>query len=396
VNANAEQKENRLMPVGLEKIITIGGGIGGLCTAIALRQTGLNVEVYEQAPVLGAVGAGITIWPNAIKAFRRLGVAERIISTGARIRRAELRNWRGRVMSRSEPGELEERLGEPTVAIHRADLHSILISALPEGLVHLGKRCVELKQGEKDIQVTFERGGEERADLLVGADGIHSVLRQQMMPEAQPRYSGYTAWRGVVETEDEAALGVTNETWGRGTRFGFLRIDSKRVYWFATTNSVAGMRQAPAENKRFLLERFSGWHHPVELLIQSTSPDQILHSDIYDLEPMSKWFDGRAVLLGDAAHPTTPNMGQGACMAIESSLVLARCLEQEDDLAVALIRYELERMPRTAWITRQSRKIGRLGQIENPVACAVRDWFVSVTPDAFSKRHFLKAASFEF
>jgi FAD-dependent urate hydroxylase len=384
------------MPVGLEKTIIIGGGIGGLCTAIALRQTGLSVEVYEQAPVLGAVGAGITIWPNAIKAFRRLGVAERILSTGARIRRAELRNWRGRVMSRSEPGELEEKLGEPTVAIHRADLHSILLSALPESVVHLGKRCVELKQGEKDILVTFEGGEEARADLLVGADGIHSVLRQQMVPEARPRYSGYTAWRGVVETEDEAALGVTNETWGRGTRFGFLRIDSKRVYWFATTNSVAGMRQTPAENKRFLLERFSGWHHPVELLIQSTSPDQILHSDIYDLEPMSKWFEGRAVLLGDAAHPTTPNMGQGACMAIESSLVLARCFEQEDDLAVALTRYEKERMPRTAWITRQSRKIGRLGQIENPAACAVRDWFVSVMPDAFSKRQFLKAASFEF
>jgi 2-polyprenyl-6-methoxyphenol hydroxylase-like FAD-dependent oxidoreductase len=384
------------MPVGLEKTIIVGGGIGGLCTAIALRQTGLNVKVYEQAPVLGAVGAGITIWPNAIKVFRRLGVADRILSTGARIRRAELRNWRGRVMSRSEPGELEEKLGEPTVAIHRADLHSILLSALPEGLVHLGKRCVELKQGERDTRVTFEGGEEERTDLLVGADGIHSVLRQQMMPEAEPRYSGYTAWRGVVETEDEAALGVTNETWGRGTRFGFLRIDSKRVYWFATTNSVAGKHQTPAENKMSLLERFSGWHHPVELLIHSTSPDHILHSDIYDLEPMSKWSEGRAVLLGDAAHPTTPNMGQGACMAIESSLVLARCLEQEDDLAVALTRYEKERMPRTAWITRQSRKIGRLGQIENPAACAVRDWFVRVTPDAFSKRQFLKAASFEF
>jgi FAD-dependent urate hydroxylase len=384
------------MPVGIEKTIIIGGGIGGLCTAIALRQTGVDVEVYEQAPQLGAVGAGITIWPNAIKAFRRLGVAERILSTGARIRRAELRNWRGRVMSRSEPGELEEKLGEPTVAIHRADLHSILLSALPEGMVHLGKHCVALKEGEKDIGASFEGGEEARADLLVGADGIHSILRQQIMPEARPRYSGYTAWRGVVETEDEAALGVTNETWGRGTRFGFLRIDSKRVYWFATTNSVAGVHQSPAENKTFLLERFSGWHHPVELLIRSTSPDQILHSDIYDLKPMSKWSEGRAVLLGDAAHPTTPNMGQGACMAIESSLVLARCLEQEDDLTVALTLYEKERMPRTAWITRQSRKIGRLGQIENPAACAVRDWFVSVTPDAFSKRQFLKAASFEF
>jgi 2-polyprenyl-6-methoxyphenol hydroxylase-like FAD-dependent oxidoreductase len=299
-------------------------------------------------------------------------------------------------MSRSEPGELEEKLGEPTVAIHRADLHSILLTALPEGIVHLGKRYVELKQGEKEIRATFEGGEEARADLLVAADGIHSVLRQQIMPEAQPRYSGYTAWRGVVETVDEAALGVTNETWGRGTRFGFLRIDSKRVYWFATTNSVAGMRQTPAENKKFLLERFSGWHHPVELLIHSISPDHILNSDIYDLEPMSKWSEGRAVLLGDAAHPTTPNMGQGACMAIESSLVLARCLEQEGDLAVALTRFERERMPRTAWITRQSWKIGRLGQIENPAACAVRDWFVSLMPDAFSKRQFLKAASFEF
>jgi len=194
----------------------------------------------------------ITIWPNAIKAFRRLGVAERILNTGARIRRAELRHWRGRVMSRSEPGELEEKLGEPTVAIHRADLHSILLSALPEGLVHLGKRCVELKQGERDIQVTFEGGEKERADLLVGADGIHSILRQQMMPEAQPDIRD-TPRGEALSIRRRSRFGCHERNLGRGTRFGFLRIDSKRVYWFATTNSAAGMHQTPDEIRGFSL-----------------------------------------------------------------------------------------------------------------------------------------------
>ena len=383
------------MSVRIKRAIIIGGGIGGLCAAISLRRMGVEVAVYEQAQELRAIGAGLTIWANAIKALRKLGLADEVLGAGSRIERGELRTSSGRVLSRSHPGELEQRFGEPTIAIHRADLHEILLKALPPEAVRLGARCVQFQEDRESVTATFSDGHMDRAQLLVGADGIHSVIREQLFPEVQPRYSGYTTWRGVVQTRDEAALGTTSESWGCGARFGIVRIDKERVYWFSTANVEAGRKLAPAESKSFLLDHFKDWHHPVKLLIESTPPEHILHNDIYDIAPMKKWHRGRAVLLGDSAHATTPNMGQGACMAIESSLALARALRQEEELSAGLNRYERERMARTAWITNQSWRIGRIGQFENRFLCALRDAFVQFAPDSLTIKQIERAAGHE-
>jgi 2-polyprenyl-6-methoxyphenol hydroxylase-like FAD-dependent oxidoreductase len=216
-----------------------------------------------------------------------------------------------------------------------------------------------------------------------------------LFPSIQLRYSGYTAWRGVVATRDESALGLTSESWGRGSRFGILRIDRERVYWFATANTPAGMTLAPGDRKNFLQTRFDRWHHPIALLIQSTPAASILQNDIHDIVPVRHWSQGRVVLLGDAIHPTTPNMGQGACMAIESSVVLARCVSHEGALSEALHRYEIERASRTAWITEQSWKIGRVGQWENPIACTLRNYLVKFTPPSVMKKMLEKAVAYE-
>ena len=379
----------------VKSVIIVGGGIGGLCTAIGLRQAGVEAIVYEQAEVLSQVGAGLTIWANAIKALRKLGLADAVIGAGSKIEHGEICTAGGRTLSRSEPGELERLFGEPTVAIHRADLHDILLSALPADTVRLGAKCTSFEQVADGVTVRFAGSQADRGDLLVGADGIHSAIRRQLFPEVRLRYSGYTAWRGVVTTGDEVALGVTSESWGCGSRFGILRIDKERVYWFATANAPAGKTLTPAERKGFLQQRFRGWHHPVELLLESTPSEEILQNDIYDLKPIGRWVKGRIVLLGDAAHPTTPNMGQGACMAIESSFVLAHCLSQERDLDGALRRYETERMPRTAWITDQSWKIGRIGQLENPLACKARDFVLRILPATMTRKTLERAASYE-
>lgn len=383
------------MAASIKSAIIVGGGIGGLCAAISLRKAGLEVKVYEQAAELRAVGAGLTIWANAIKALRRLGVADQVIRAGAKIERGELRTSSGRVLSRSHPGELEERFHEPTVALHRAELHEILLDALPKGTVSLGAHCTGFEDDGESVAASFSSGQSERADLLVGADGIHSVIRRQLFPEVRPRYSGYTTWRGVVETRDEAALGTTSESWGCGARFGIVRVDRERVYWFSTANTPAGQKLSPAENKSLLLKLFKGWHHPVEQLIESTPAETILHNDIYDLAPMKSWSRGRVVLLGDSVHATTPNMGQGACMAIESSLALARCLSGGPDLSTSLHRYESERRPRTAWVTAQSRRIGRIGQFENRFLCALRDLFVQLAPDSLTIKQIERAAGHE-
>lgn len=383
------------MATAIKRAIIVGGGIGGLCTAISLRRIGLDVKVYEQAEELRAVGAGLTIWANAIKALRKLGVADEVVKAGSKIERGELRTASGRVLSRSHPGELEERFGEPTIALHRADLHDILLNALPPETVQLNAKCMGFEEDGEGVTASFSDGQQDRAPLLVGTDGIHSVIREQLFPEVRPRYSGYTTWRGVVETRDEAALGTTSETWGCGARFGIVRIDRERVYWFSTANVEAGRKLSPAESKSLLLEHFKGWHHPVELLIESTPPEAILHNDIYDIKPMRKWSRGRVALLGDAVHATTPNMGQGACMAIESSLALARCLAREDDLRASLNRYERERMPRTAWITKQSWRIGRIGQFENRLLCTLRDLFIQLAPDSLTIKQIERAAGHE-
>src|SRR6266568_1555 len=383
------------MPGMVERVIIIGGGIGGLCTAIGLGQIGVEAIVYEQVEVLSEVGAGLTLWANAIKALRRLGLADAVISAGSKIEHGAIRAAGGRTLSRSEPGEIERLFGEPTVAIHRADLHDILLSALPADTFRLGSKCTGFEQEADSVTVRFAGGHTDRADLVVGADGIHSAIRRQLFPEVSLRYSGYTAWRGVVATKDEVALGVTSESWGCGSRFGILRVDKERVYWFATANTPAERTLTATERKSFLRQRFRGWHHPVELLLESTPAEAILQNDIYDLKPIAHWGKGRVVLLGDAAHPTTPNMGQGACMAIESSLVLTRCLSQEAELAGALRRYETERMPRTAWITDQSWKIGRIGQLQNPLACRARNFLLSIMPAKLTRKTLERAAGYE-
>lgn len=379
----------------IRRAIIIGGGIGGLGCAIGLHQAGVESTVYEQADELSPVGAGLTLWANAIKALRKLGLAEPVIAAGSKIMHAEIRTASGRTLSRSRPGELEQRFGEPTIAIHRADLHNILLSALPGGTVRLGARGVGFEQDERSVTARFADGLSDQADLLVGTDGIHSVVRGQLFPDLKLRYSGYTAWRGVVTTKDESALGLTTESWGCGSRFGIVRIDQEQVYWFATANNPAGIKQTPAERKSFLQKRFDGWHHPVGLLVEATAAEEILHNDIYDLRPLKRWGMGRVILLGDAAHPTTPNMGQGACMAIESGVMLARCLAQESSLAAGLRRYEVERMPRTAWITEQSWKIGRVGQLDNPVACKIRDFVTRITPSKLVMKPLEKAVGYD-
>ena len=233
------------------------------------------------------------------------------------------------------------------------------------------------------------------ADILIGADGIHSVIRQQLFPQVQTRYSGYTAWRGVVETENEAAIGLTSESWGVGARFGIVRVDKHRVYWFATNNQPAGEHLSGEERKSKLLHLFKGWHHPIQYLLEATPADAVLQNDIIDIPPFSSWSTGRVTLLGDAAHPTTPNMGQGACMAIESAYVLSRSILEEPDYASAFYRYERARHARTAWITNQSWTVGRGGQIGQPLLCKLRDFAVKIAPAGILEKNIQRAAGFD-
>jgi 2-polyprenyl-6-methoxyphenol hydroxylase-like FAD-dependent oxidoreductase len=373
----------------------IGGGIGGLCLAIALRQHGFEATVYEQAKKIEAVGSGLTLWTNAIKVLRRLGVAEEVIESGSMLNRSQIRASNGDVLQDIHTDKMETIYGEPVVAIHRAELHRILMNALPADTLKLGMGFTKFEQDNEKVTVYFDNGTSDSADILIGADGIHSVVRGQMFPDVKLRYSGYSAWRGIAETENDIALGMTSESWGMGARFGIVRVDKKRIYWFATSNQPAGEKISGDQRKTKLLNRFKTWHSPIEHLLEATPADLILQNDICDIAPFPSWSMGRVTLLGDAAHATTPNMGQGACMAIESAYVLSRALKEAADYQPAFERYERERHARTAWITNQSWLIGSGGQIENRWMCALRNFAVRVAPSGVMQSRILRAAGYD-
>lgn len=358
----------------MPRAVVVGAGIGGLAAAIALKQTGWDVAVYERASELREVGAGITIWTNAVHVLCRLGVGESIESVAAVLRESQVRSWRGRLLRRTDCGYLNEKLGAPTIGIHRADLQSRLADHLGREHIHTGMQCVSFTSDEKSASALFAEGDEIRGQILVGADGLRSLVRNQLLGPETLRYSGYTAWRGVgLVDRPEVPPGVTALAMGRGSQAGMLPIGGGRTYWFATANVPPGGAPGPAGHKAELMQRFADWWPALPAVIDATPEADILRNDIFDRPPVRKWTEGRVTLLGDAAHPTTPNMGQGACMAIESAFVLARSLRAAETAEQGLLDYERARFERTAMITNQSWKFGKVFAYENPVKCWLRD-----------------------
>jgi 2-polyprenyl-6-methoxyphenol hydroxylase-like FAD-dependent oxidoreductase len=353
------------------KAIIVGGGIGGLTAAIALRRVGVEAVVFERAAELREIGAGITLWANAVRALKKLDVYDAIREAGAELG-GEIRSWRGERISEITADQLKSRLGEANLAVHRADLQSALLAALPQGTVRLGAEFVGFGEDGAGVVARFAGGHEERGDLLLGADGIDSSVRAQLFGRSAPRYAGYAAWRGVVDAGDglvPAEVGLN--LWGRGSEFGLAGIGQGRFYWFMTRNAPEGEADDAAGRKREVLDLLQGWYEPSRRAVEATEESKILRNDIYDRDPLKRWGAGRTTLLGDAAHPMTPNLGQGACQAIEDAVVLARCLGGE--VVSSLRLYEARRIPRTAEVARRSRLAGRIVQLDNPLLCRLRD-----------------------
>ncbi|NIK55923.1 FAD-dependent monooxygenase [Kribbella shirazensis] len=338
--------------------IVVGAGIGGVTAAVALQRCGWQVTVLERAPELGEVGAGISVWPSAVAVLEELGV-KGVEKASVPSQPAGMRKPDGRwVVSAAQLGV------EIPVMIHRAQLHDLITAEFgPAVTVRTGYDVRTVEQDADGVTVN----GELRAELLVAADGIRSVVRGALYPQyAGPRYSGFTAYRGIADVDLDDGGG---ETWGSGRVFGFARLIDGRFYWYGTANQPAGAKSEPTV--------FESWHDPIPRLIAGS--EKILQNDIYDLTlPLVPFVRGRVVLLGDAAHAMTPNLGRGACSAIEDAGALARHLGSAGELAAALTAYDAERRRATTKLVRLSRNLGRIAQTENRVVRTVRDGLFAV------------------
>ncbi|MDX3547608.1 FAD-dependent monooxygenase [Streptomyces europaeiscabiei] len=356
----------------------VGGGIGGLAAAVALHRRGWRVEVLERSPEFTEIGAGISLWPNALHALEALGLAGAVRALGAVEAVGGVRDRQGRWLSRTDNAELARRFGHPLVVLHRADLLRVLTEALPADSLRPGSEVSVVRDGGHGLVVDHRRG-ESRPDLVVGADGLRSVVRRALWPDATgPRYAGYTAWRTVTEPLAEppsegAAI------WGRGARLGYTALPGGRMYCFATASLPAGAASGSSEYAE-LLRRFGSWPDPVPTLLAAVPADTVLRHDLYDLPPLPSFVRGRVALLGDAAHAMTPNLGQGACQALEDAVTLAHCLDGTPDVAAALRSYDLLRRPRTQAVTRRSARLGAIGQLSWPPAVVLRDTAARLTP----------------
>ena len=367
-------------------VLIVGGGIGGLTLAIALAQKGHVARVLERSRTLAPAGAGLALQPNAMTVLAALGLAEATVAAGREVACAAILDRNGRALGAElDMTSLGARFGSPVVAIHRARLHGVLRDAVGDAALSLGAEVVDVESSTAGATVRCQDGGCFHADIVVGADGLRSTVRRQLLDDGEPIYSGYTSWRGVTRSGAGPALTRMTESWGAGERFGMVDIGHGEIYWFAVANAPQGARDRDARAE--LLQRFAGWHEPIRGVLEATVPDRIIRTDISDRDPVTRWHTGRVVLLGDAAHPMTPNLGQGACQAIEDAVVLADELSQSADARQALVNYERRRAARANKVVVRARRLGQIAQWQHPIAVRARNAIMRLTPRAAAERH---------
>ncbi|NKY52872.1 FAD-dependent monooxygenase [Nocardia vermiculata] len=406
------------------RVIVVGAGIGGLAAGIALQRRGHDVQVWERAGGPADAGSGLTLWPNGLRALDALGLGDPVRARAMIDTAGGIRDRSGRWLSRTDTAAFAARHGS-VVAVHRTDLLDILRSALEPERLHYGRAVTGVATaGARDDAAPGSRTGSagtahsgtgsraaatarpgvgrvedlvpataadaaatvrvhhdsgwDTADLVVGADGVRSVVRAAVRPGARPpRYAGYTAWRMV--TPPTTPLREGGEFFGSGERFGVVPLPDGRVYLFGVADAPAGQHAVDGEFAE-LRRRFGGWPEPIPRLLELVSPDEVLRHDIYDLPPLGSLVRGPVAVLGDAAHAMTPNLGQGANQALEDAVTLAAVLADRP-LEAALRTYDTLRRPRTRTLTLRSRLIGSVAQWSWRPAVTVRDTTLRCMPD---------------
>ncbi|WP_192820675.1 FAD-dependent monooxygenase [Rufibacter sp. LB8] len=373
----------------------VGGGIAGLTTAIALQKLGLAPTIFDAAPKFEPVGAGLALAANAIKGFQKLGIAEDVMAKGHALDGFHIFDQHGVLINRTDSRAMSAKHGLDNFVIHRANLHQVLLSHIPSENLKPNKKAVNATTTNQGVTLQFQDGTQETFDHVLVADGLNSALRQHLLPASVPRYAGYTCWRGIIDNPGFAAK-YASETWGKLGRVGWTPLADNKIYWFACLNAPEKSKELAAWQPKDLENHFKAYHHPIPALFAHTQPAQLLWHDIHDLAPINSYAFGNIVLLGDAAHATTPNMGQGACQAVEDAVVFADELGKDFDFNAAGKRFEKRRLARTHWITNQSRTLGKVAQSSNSLLIPVRNFALRHLPTFVNERQLEKVYSVDF
>jgi salicylate hydroxylase len=363
------------------KVLVVGGGIGGITTVLALRQRGVDVQLFEQAAAFGQVGAGLQVSSNAAKILRRLGLGDELKKVATYPDGRDYRGWdtAERLYYTPLGQKAEAHFGSPYYAAHRAELLDVLLTGLTDRTgITMGARVERIDQDASGVTLTLANGETAHGDILIGADGIHSTVRAQLFGKELPRYTGNVAWRGLVPAEKVAHLDVAKVTgvWmGPNRSIVQYYVAAGRTFnWIGISRSEQPARESWLAEGRVedALAEYSGWHDTIRTIIKETP--KLLRQALYDREPLPDWQIGRVVLLGDAAHPMMPFYAQGAAQSIEDAYVLAGCLAaSQDDPVAALARYVKLRQPRTAWMQGLARREEELYQMTDAATIAERN-----------------------
>ncbi len=345
------------------KVIIIGGGIAGLSTALALQKVGISCRVYERSPQLEAVGSGIWMAPNAMKVLAWLGISEAILNSGVSLQRVDITNRHLKPFRNFIENNIANDNGHTITSIHRAALQDILLRHLAnDDMLLLGKTYASHTAFSDRVEVSFADGSQEVCDVLLGADGLRSKVRQAIFPQAQLRFSGQTCWRGVADIS--LPIGLQNsckEAWGREIRLGFSPISNNQVYWFAVQNAqVDGKDLSESAVKSALSWTYAGFAQPIPDILANTPANKIIRTDLYDLKRLDTWHQGRVCLIGDAAHATTPNMGQGGAQGVEDAYYISQLLASAASYKEAFELFEAKRRKKVDNIVNNSWLLGSM------------------------------------
>jgi 2-polyprenyl-6-methoxyphenol hydroxylase-like FAD-dependent oxidoreductase len=378
-------------------VVVVGAGIGGLTAAIALRAKGIDVEVYEAAPEPRATGTALGIASNATKVLRALGIDLTTDAYCRALEHFELRTARGTLIRALPGAAISAELGHPFVSIHRNELIRTLRSAAADIPIHYGAEIVDVGiERCGAAHAVCADGSEVRATVLIGADGFSSAVRTMVVGEQAPCEYGYVCWLATVRfSHPRMAPGYTGHYWGRGQRFGLIDIGGGLAYWWGTKNMPPAQARDWRGPKSDILSAFDGWAPEVVEAIERTSADAIISVPGQDRPVLKRWGRGPVTLLGDAAHPMLTSRSQGASSSVEDGYVLAEAIAHIPDAVRALRAYEDRRRGRARMLVRSSRRLNRLEQAQNPIACAARNLGLRCAPMGSLVRHTTRPMRFE-